>query len=451
MLSVWRLAIREIQHRKLSFLLGVVSVTAAVASLVGAQTLLRADHVITEHLLSEKESEVELAVAAKEEAVQQAGAELEDAMRKHMKGLGFNVLIIPEEQSRSEMQLNGITATMPESYVDKLAESKIVTVNHLLPSVSQKTRWPEEDRDVILIGTRGEVPIQHRGLKKPLLEEVAENKIVVGYELHQELGLKVGDKVVFKEQEFTVSNLHPERGSTDDVTLWINLRQAQEMLGMQNLINAILALECDCAGDRISAIRDEIAAILPGTQVIEKYSQALARAEARAKAKESAESALASEQAATKATLEREEQSRQHLEQQHASFASVLVPLVLIGSVVTIFLLSLANARQRAEEIGIMCAIGLKSRQIILVFISKAILIGLFGGLFGIIIGYWFGWNLGGFTQYGIAWNRLFDSGNLSMTIMAGPILAIFLSGLASWIPALIASRQDPATVLQSS
>ena len=451
MLTLWRLAIREIQHRKLSFLLGVVSVSMAVACLVGAQTLLRADHVITEHLLGQKETELELAVAAKEEAVQQAGAELEDAMRKHMKGLGFNVLILPKEQSRSEMLLNGITATMPESYVDKLAASKIVTVNHLLPSVSQKAHWPERDRDVILIGTRGEVPIQHRGLKKPLLEEVAENKMVVGYELHRELGLKVGDKVVFKAQEFTVSKLHPERGSTDDVTLWINLRQAQEMLGMQNLINAILALECDCAGDRISAIRDEIAAILPGTQVVEKYSQALARAEARAKAKGSAEAALALEKAAGEETLEREKQSRQHLEQQHAGFAGVLVPLVLIASVVTIFLLSLANARQRTEEIGILCAIGLKSRQIILVFLTKAILIGLFGGLLGIAIGYWFGWSLGGFTQYGMDWNRLFESGNLLITIVAGPILAVFLSGLASWLPALIAARQDPASVLQSS
>ena len=100
MLTLWRLAIREIQHRKLSFLLGVVSVSMAVACLVGAQTLLRADHVITEHLLGQKETELELAVAAKEEAVQQAGAELEDAMRKHMKGLGFNVLILPKEQSR---------------------------------------------------------------------------------------------------------------------------------------------------------------------------------------------------------------------------------------------------------------------------------------------------------------------------------------------------------------
>ena len=448
-MTVWRLAVREILHRKLSFLLGIISVTTAVACLVGAKTLLRADRVITDHLMQAKQSEVEVAIAAKEESVEQAGAELEDAMRKHMQGLGFNILILPQEQSRSEMLLNGMTATMPESYVDKLGQSKIVTINHLLPSVSRRVQWPEHDREVILIGTRGEVPIQHRGLKKPLLEEVTEGKMVVGYEIQKELGLKVGDSVTFRKQDFTISEVHPERGSTDDVTIWINLKQAQELLGMQNLINAILALECDCAGDRISAIRAEIEAILPGTQVVEKFSQALARAEARAKAKETAESALAREKESSQALLLREQQGREHLEQQHAGFAAVLVPLVLVGSAVTIFLLALTNSRQRTEEIGILRAIGLQARQIILVFLSKAAVIGIMGGLLGIGLGYWVGWSLGGLSNNQLDWQLLFATGDLLTTIVAAPIVALAITGIASWVPALMAAQRDPAAVLQ--
>jgi len=429
--------------------MGVLSVTTAVACLVGAQTLLRADRVITEHLLGQKQSQVAQAIAAREVAVKQAGADLEDAMRKHMLGLGFNILILPKEQSRSELLLNGMTATMPESYVDKLGRSDIVTVNHLLPSVTRRILWPEQDREVILIGTRGEVPIQHRELKKPLLAEVAEGKMVVGCEIGKDLGLKVGDTVTFQKQEFTISAIHPERGSTDDVTVWINLRQAQELLGMQNLLNAILALECDCAGDRISAIRAEIEAILPGTQVIEKYSQALARAEARSKARDVAESALEQEKESGQATILREELGRRQLEQQHAGFAAVMVPLVLVGSAVTIFLLALANARERTEEIGILRAIGLKSRQIILVFLSKATVIGCVGSLLGIGLGFSIGWSLGGLTSSGLVWQELFADGDLLFTIIAAPVVAIALTGIASWVPALLAARQDPALVLQ--
>ena len=448
-MTVWRLVLREICHRKLSFLMGVVSVTTAVTCLVGAQTLLRADRVMTEHLLNQKQSEVEQAVAAKAEVVKQAGADLEDAMRKHMLGLGFNILIVPKEQSRSELLLNGMTATMPESYVEKLGQSNIVTVNHLLPSVTRRVLWPEKNREIILIGTRGEVPIQHRASKKPLLAEVAEGKMVVGYEIRKELGLKVGDTVTFQKHEFTISAIHPERGSSDDVTVWINLRQAQELLGMQNLINAILALECDCAGDRISAVRAEIEAILPGTQVIEKYSEALARAEARSKAKEVAESALEQEKESGLATLHREEQGRHQLEQQHARFAAMMVPLVLVGSAVMIFLLALANARQRTEEIGILRAIGLKSRQIILAFLSKATIIGCMGAVLGIGPGFWVGLSLGGVSSSGLVWQELFADGDLLFTIIASPVVAIALTGIASWVPAVLAARQDPALVLQ--
>ena len=39
----------------------------------------------------------------------------------------------------------------------------------------------------------------------------------------------------------------------------------QQMLGMENLVNAILALECNCATvDRIAELRGEIAKVLPG-------------------------------------------------------------------------------------------------------------------------------------------------------------------------------------------
>jgi len=448
-MTIWRLALQEIRHRKLGFLLAVLTVAAATACLVGARTLLRVNSVVSAELYEAQEEKLQQSLDEKREVVHQAGADLQDAMRKQMLGLGFNILILPEDQSRSELLLNGMTATMPESYVDKLAQSKIVTVNHLLPSVTKRITWPERDKEVILIGTRGEVPIQHRGLKKELLEEVAEGKMVIGYSIQKDLKLKVGDTVKFMEQDFTISEAHAERGSTDDVTVWINLKQAQELLGMQNLINAILALECDCVGDRISAVREEISAILPGTQVIEKYSQALTRAEARAKAKEVAEVALAHEEATGTAMLQEQASNRAALQNRQSEFAAVLVPLVLAASAIVIFLLALVNAKQRSEEIGILRAIGLKARQIIIVFLSKALIIGVLGGLLGVALGFWVGYSLPQTSGIDIQVSQLFDGGRLKTTLLGAPLLALLLSSLASWIPALLAASKDPAIVLQ--
>ena len=134
-MNIWRLVIREIKHRRFNFAMGLLSVTVAVSSLVGAQTLLTADRIITGRLLSAKEAEVKKSVAKKQAAVKKAGKELQDVIRRQMLGLGFNVLILPESQSLSEIHLNGsMSATMPEEYVDRLANSKIVTVK---PFVTQ--------------------------------------------------------------------------------------------------------------------------------------------------------------------------------------------------------------------------------------------------------------------------------------------------------------------------
>lgn len=454
-MTIGRLIWREIGHRKLQFAVGVLAVMVAVATFVAAEALLRADELETARLLEAKQSEVETALTAKRAAVESAGAELEDAMRKHMLGLGFNVLILPAEQNLSELHLSGgLSATMPESYVDKLANSEIVTVNHLLPSVTRRITWTEKGRDVILVGTRGEVPIMHRGMKKPLLEAVAPGKIVLGYDLQTQLQLAVGDTVTLLGQEFEVSTVHEQRGSEDDVTVWIDLKQAQELLGLQNLIHAILALECECAGDRIAMIREEIAGILPGTQVIERYSAALARAEARSKAKVAAEQALATETAAATETLEREARTRGDLTARRTAVAALVVPTVMTASIALIALLAFTNARQRQPEIGILRAIGLRSGQVLAAFLGKALLIGLIGGCLGSGLGACLSKILPHFgTQLPLAdraiWSAVMSSGPMMTTLLVVPFLAMCLAGLASWIPALLAARQDPALILQ--
>lgn len=450
-MNLWQLISREILHRKLNFLLGVLAVMVASACLVGAQTLMTRDRIVTGQILSAKEEQVQAAVAAKQQEVEKAGAELEDAIRKHMKGLGFNVLILPEDQDLGELHLNGtLSATMPEEYVERLANSDIITVNHLLPSVMKRVEWTEKEMDVILYGTRGEVPIMHRDLKKPLLDAVAPGNMVVGHTVHTKLGLAEGDTVEFMGREFTVSKLHPERGSTDDVTIWIDLKLAQELLSMQNLVHAILALECECAGDRIAQIRAEISGILPGTQVIERYSQALARAEARAKAKEVAEAALIREQKAGEETLAREREGRYQIEAQHASLAGVIVPLVLIGAAGLIGFLAYANARQRREEIGILRAIGVRTSQIVLLFLGKAVILGVLGGIIGVGLGVWVGVHAGETSAAAPQFEQLVSaSPGLWMTLASTPLLAVALAAIASWTAAIFAARQDAAIVLQ--
>ena len=106
-------------------------------------------------------------------------AVVEDDYRKITKLLGFNVLILPGKQDLGGLYADNLsTATMPETYVDDLSASGIMAIRHLLPSLEQKVRWVEEDRNIILVGVKGEVPIKGRAPKEPMLLPVPSGSAV---------------------------------------------------------------------------------------------------------------------------------------------------------------------------------------------------------------------------------------------------------------------------------
>ncbi len=418
--------------------------------MIAAEAVLRSDAIATGKILADKQATVDRLVAEKQAQVAKAGAELEDATRKQMLGLGFNILILPQGQDLGELHLNGTASvTMPAEYVDRLAKSSIISINHLLPSVSKRIQWPEKEMEVVLFGTRGEVPIMHQDMKKPLLDAVAPGQIVVGHTVHQKLKLKAGDQVKLLGRDFTVAKLHPQRGSVDDVTVWIDLGTAQDMLGLQNLVHAILALECECTGDRITQIRQEIAGILPGTQVIERYSQAVTRAESRNKAKQVAEQSLAAEKIAGTQLLSQEKVSRDNLQSSHASLASALVPLSILAAMFLVGLLAYNNAQNRREEIGILRAIGMRGSQIMCVLLGRAAMAGTLGGVVGLVIGLCFAANYNRRTEGLVSLGDVMATNGFIWFLLLTPMLTIALSMMASWIAAIFAVRQDAATVLQ--
>jgi putative ABC transport system permease protein len=472
-MNVWRLVTREIAHRRLNFLLGLVSVAVASACLVGAVTLLNAYDLRTDRVLADKEQQVQDRVAQTERQVrgrvaesraqvQKRGAELKDAMRKTTLKLGFHVVILPKDQNLTDVfSKNYASKFMPETYATKLAGANIVTINHLLPALEQRVEWPERNnRTFILIGIRGEVPLMHSDPKKPMLDPVPPGKIVLGNELARTENLKVGDPLTLMGRPFTVSQVYAARGDKRDITAWIDLNEAQEMLDKAGLINSIWAVECSCAFADLPKVRQEIEAILPDTNVVENGTIALARAEARHKADEDAKASLQQAEADAAAAIAQakadaaqavadEQAGRLQLRGQLESFESVLVPLVIVASAVWIGLLAMSNVRHRRMEIGILRAVGLRANQVLAVFLAKAALTGVVGAVIGYALGFGLGLGAGATWQAAAvdasATGKLFDPVLLVIVLVAAPLLAV----LASWLPAMSAAQQDPAMVLR--
>ena len=329
---------------------------------------------------------------------------------------------------------------MPETYAHTLAESKIVTVNHLLPSLTRKLEWPERKRTVILIGIKGEVPIAHRDPKKPLIDPVPRGRIVLGYELHRSLGLQEGNATVFMGREFIIEKCHSERGTKDDVTIWMHLGECQDLLDEKGRINAIKALECNCASiDRLGEIRREIAAILPGTKVIETESKALARAEARNKAKKLTLSAIAAKKAETIKLRSDRERLRLEDEQKYTA----LLTVVILVSMAWIAFLAFSNSRDRQSEIGILRAMGISTGSILQVLMGRALLVGLAGAGLTLFLAFFFSGPLREALQ-GFELKSLM--GHVPLILVSVPAL----SCAASWLPALQAANRDPATILRN-
>lgn len=431
-MTLWRLVLREIFHRPLNFGLGVLSVAVAVGVLVAQFMALDAHDLRTQTILSHKEAEMK-----------ETMRRLEDEVRKITVRMGFNVLILPTGQELGDFYAEGYASKfMPETYVKTLSESGILSVRHLLPSLEQKIKWTERgDRTVVLVGTRGEVPESHRGT--PIQEAVPSGKAVVGYELWNGLGLKPGDPLDILGESFTIEQCHPERGTKDDITVWIDLAQAQALLDKPGQINAIMALKCHCVGVDISSIRKELARILPDTKAIEFGGKAIARAEARDQAN-----------ATAVATLQAERDHRAKLRQEREAFAAWFVPLVLIGCMAWVAFLAFSNARERNAEIGILRALGFLSRKILFVFLARAILLGLFGAVLGYGTGFLLGVSsMNGAVLADAAMDNaalgggagLFDPVFFALILLLTPLL----SASATWAPATAAARQDPAVVLR--
>lgn len=425
-MKIRQLVIKEILHRKLNFILSVFAITIATASLICSIMLLRVHALKTSEILQAKEAELK-----------ERMDKLKDDTRKSMLKLGFNLVILPIDQNMADWYSDDYsTKYMPDSYADKLADSNIIYIRHILPSLQEKIKWPEQNRTIILVGTRGEVPNLHLSPKKPMVQPVPDGTIIFGYELHKSLNIKVNDKIDLMGKTFTVKNCYTERGTKDDITAWISLKDAQKLLKKEGQINAILALKCLCANSELATIRKEVAEILPGTQIIERGSKMIAREEARTQVAKEA-----------KMTLQKEKEGMESIGRERKKLVSILIPVILFACALWVAFMGFINVRSRREEIGILRAVGVSSRSIFMLFSFKHFLIGVIGGFTGLILAGILTFSLTASTPS--IQNDLFAFSLILKLSIVSLIGATFLTIAAGWIPSMIASGQDPAEVLR--
>jgi len=381
-----RLIIKELFYRKVNSLIILITVIIASTVSVGIYSLSKAS---------------------------------ENETRKIMREQGLNLYIFPKGTDLIDFYSVNNTPCFPEDYVNVLAASEIFdAVRHLTGILQVKyPDWKDPNgssHQVLLIGYKDEAMQRFLPEQEIMGTDVLKGTVNVGSLLARNIPEGTpftitgsdGKQYVFD----IVKRLEEGKGMIDQGVAF-NLSDLQSLVGMEGKINKIEALGCVCHDGRIKNARRQVQAIFSDLEVTEISSIADAR------------------------------ENQRLMMNKYGAF---IIPLVILSSLLITGLLFLQNVTARSHEIGLLKAMGKSSYSIMFMFLAKAFILGLTGGITGFLMGNliaeYFGKEIFRFTAADIKplWDLFF------YTIVLFPVLWM----LASWIPALKATQVDAARTL---
>ena len=343
----------------------------------------------------------------------------ENETRKIMREQGLNLYIFPKGTNLIDFYSANNTPGFPENYVNVLAGSKTFDAVRHLTGILQ-VKYPDwrdpngSSHQIILIGYKDEAMQRFLPKQELMGTDVEKGTVQVGSLLARNIPEGSPFKIRGrdgKEYTFKIAKRFGEGKGMLDQGVAFNLGDLQMVLGMEGQINKIEALGCVCKDGRINNARKQVQAIFADLEVTEISSIADAR------------------------------ENQRLMMNKYGSF---IIPFVILASLLITGLLFYQNVTARNREIGLMKAMGTSNYGILFMFLAKAFILGLAGGMIGFFLGSliaeYFGKVIFRFTAPDIKplWNLFI------FTIVLFPILWM----LASWIPALRAMQVDAARTL---
>lgn len=417
-----RLLTAELRYRPLTSLLACLAVWIAAACVSAALITLR-----------DYDLQTDTEIHALQERAHERMADLENEARIFAKSLGFNIFVYNSRQDLGEFYSTDTSdhfLTLQQAR--NLADADFEFLNHLLPILREKYYWNERSKWVIIGGIQGEIYVKQQW-QEPMEVELLEGEVHLGHSIATEMGIQTGEIVRIGDNSYTVSTVRQRLGSKDDITVFMNLGDAQQLLNRPGQISGILALSCNCAAGEIDPIRDGVRKIIPGSDVVEFTIRAQARAQARK---------VIAETAATE--LDDIRSSRTKIRKTIASLSLLLSGIITFVSVSLLLFLYAGNVRERRSEVAILKALGVPAGSIHSLFMAKALILALTGSVAG--------------CASGVAIALLFSSQPVTV-LLSGRLIptaaivlaACFLSLLASWWPTKFAVSRDPGLVLNEN
>ncbi|MCX7425321.1 MAG: ABC transporter permease [Planctomycetia bacterium] len=361
----------------------------------------------------------------------------EKAVALEMDNLGANVLVLPKSATLQDYYSADMNEeTIPEEYVMRLTMSEIQGVDNLSPKLcvpvdlrgkqfaltgilpksefQAKAAWGGAGIfsrpigcGVVDVAAEAEPDDKKIQVRKQVIKDLGSHEILIGPDVANSLGIKESDSLTLLGEEFSVVAVLPETGTIDDSRIFAHLHTVQRLSGKDAVVNCIEIIGC-CKEIRAGLV-DKVNKLLPDAKVV---------------------------------TVKQVVATQQNVNDMMGRLSVIFLVIIVVVGGAGIANYMYANVFERRREIGTLMALGAESGLVLRIFLAKALLLGLAGGIGGFVIGTTLAVTLG---------PRL-----AGVTVLPMPVLALWAVGIstgialaASFFPARRAARLDPVATFQ--
>ncbi len=363
----------------------------------------------------------------------------EKAVAREMDSLGANVLVLPKSTTLQDYYSADMhEEVIPEEYVMRLTMSDIQGVDNLSPKLCVPVEL--QGKDFALTGILPKSEFQAKAawggagifsrpigcgaidvgaepepepedkrtlVRKRVIKDLNSHEILVGPDVANSLALEEGDVLELLGESFSVIAVLPETGTVDDSRIFAHLHTVQRLSGKDQVVNCIEIVGC-C--EEISAgLVDNVNKLLPDAKVV---------------------------------TVKQVVATQQNVNHMMGRLSTIFLAIIIVVGGAGIANYMYANVFERRREIGTLMALGAESGLVLRIFLLKALLLGLVGGVGGFVVGTMLAVTLGPKLA--------------GVIVLPMPMLALWAVGistgitlLASYFPARRAARLDPVATFQ--
>ena len=347
-------------------------------------------------------------------AAQTTNEALYEKAKEQLLRFGANIIVQPKDEPFDAYSVSpGGSATLPEIYVDKIRN---IEHSGMLVAVSPKLyeRFEVGDVNLLVVGvTDDERKAKPWWMinKMVVTDEFPQgSQVLLGHYAGAHLG--AASRIKLKGETFAVTGVLDETGSADDFMAFVPLHTLQDLTGKKRMVNLIeVSTSCiACPEMNLYDFVNEIDAALPDDAKVIPVKQ------------------IAEAQMGTLTKI--------------GDFTRIISIVVLCLGAFLMMNYMASSVSERRREIGILLAIGMDASKIYKVFVLKALILGVGGGLAGYAVGTLISM-VAGPQIADTAVSPIFQL--LPYSIVISTVICI----ISSILPARRAARLDPVEALR--